>query len=78
MADVGNPVYVAMMRAIEDETRARGYRLVVSSTGGGTDDVLDLLDSLGHGYADGLVLSPLRVDDALVDRAARRWPGPRW
>ena len=66
VADVGNPVYVEMMRAIEDETRGRGYRLLVSSTGGRTDDMLALLDSLGHGYADGLVLSPVRVDDALV------------
>ena len=67
VADVGNPVYVEMMRAIEDETRARGYRLLVSSTGGRTEDMLALLDSLGHGYSDGLVLSPVRVDDALVD-----------
>ncbi|MDQ4053610.1 MAG: LacI family transcriptional regulator [Actinomycetota bacterium] len=66
VADVGNPVYVEMMRAIEDETRGRGYRLLVSSTGGRTDDMLALLDSLGQGYADGLVLSPVRVDDALV------------
>ncbi len=66
VADVGNPVYVEMMRAIEDETRARGFRLLVSSTGGRTDDMLALLDGLGHGYADGLVLSPIRVDDDLV------------
>lgn len=66
IADVGNPVYIEMMRAIEDETRARGYRLLVSSTGGRTADTLALLDGLGHGYADGLVLSPVRVDDALV------------
>jgi LacI family transcriptional regulator len=67
VADVGNPVYVEMMRAIEDETRARGYRLLVSSTGGRTDDTLALLDSLDGGYADGLVLSPVRVDDRLVE-----------
>lgn len=67
VADVGNPVYVEMMRAVEDETRARGYRLLVSSTGGRTADVLDLLDGLGHGYADGLVLSPLRVEPALLE-----------
>ena len=66
VADVGNPVYVDMMRAIEDETRARGYRLLVSSTGGRTADTLALLDSLEAGYADGLVLSPVRVDDELV------------
>lgn len=67
VADVGNPVYVEMMRAIENETRACGYRLLVSSTGGSTPDLLALLDSLEQGYADGLVLSPVRVDDALVD-----------
>ncbi|MFC4782872.1 LacI family DNA-binding transcriptional regulator [Nocardioides sp. MAHUQ-72] len=67
VADVGNPVYVEMMRAIEDETRARGYRLLVSSTGGRTDDTLALLESLDGGYADGLVLSPVRVDAQLVE-----------
>lgn len=66
VADVGNPVYVEMMRAIEDETRAGGYRLLLTQTGGRTADMLALLDGLGHGYADGLVLSPVRVDDALV------------
>lgn len=66
VADVGNPVYVEMMRAVEDETRARGYRLLVSSTGGRTDDTLDLLDTLEQGYADGLVLSPVRVTAELV------------
>nr|WP_179665750.1 LacI family DNA-binding transcriptional regulator [Nocardioides panaciterrulae] len=68
VADVGNPVYVEMMRAIEDETRAHGYRLLVSSTGGRSDDTLALLDSLEGGYADGLVLSPVRVDARLVAR----------
>ncbi len=68
VADVGNPVYVEMMRAIEDETRARGYRLLVSSTGGRTDDTIALLDSLDGGYADGLVLSPVRVSAELVER----------
>ena len=66
VADVGNPVYVDMMRAIEDVTRSSGYRLLVSSTGGRSSDTLELLESLEHGYADGLVLSPVRVDDTLV------------
>ena len=68
VADVGNPVYVEMMRAIEDETRASGYRLLVSSTGGRSDDTLALLDSLDGGYADGLVLCPVRVDAEIVER----------
>lgn len=66
VADVGNPVYVEMMRGAEAETRAQGYRLFVSSTGGRTPEVLALLDSLEHGYADGLMLSPVRVDAPLV------------
>ena len=67
VADVGNPVYVEMMRAIEGETAAHGYRLLVSSTGGHLDDTVALLDGLAHGYADGLVLSPVRVDAGLID-----------
>lgn len=65
VADVGNPVYVEMMRAVEDEARARDYRLLVSSTAQ-PDDMLALLDSLEHGYADGLVLSPVRVNADLL------------
>ncbi len=75
VADVGNPVYVEMMRAIEGETRVRGYRLLVSSTAGSTADTRDLLESLAHGYADGLVLSPVRVNAELVDALRRvRYP----
>ncbi|SFC58115.1 transcriptional regulator, LacI family [Nocardioides terrae] len=70
VADVGNPVYVEMMRAVEDEARARGYRLLVSSTAH-PDDMLGLLDSLEHGYADGLVISPVRVNAELVDALRR-------
>ncbi len=75
VADVGNPVYVEMMRAIEGETRVRGYRLLVSSTAGSTAETSDLLESLAQGYADGLVLSPVRVDEELVDALRRvRYP----
>lgn len=67
VADVGNPVYVDMMRAVEAEARAEGYRLLLSSTGPGPDEVLELLRSMAHGYADGLILSPLRVTDEILD-----------
>jgi LacI family transcriptional regulator len=70
VADVGNPVYVEMMRAVEDEARMRGYRLLVSSTAQ-TDDMLALVDSLEHGYADGLVISPVRVEAVLVEALQR-------
>jgi LacI family transcriptional regulator len=64
--DVGNPVYVEMMRAIESVVSAGGYRLQVSSTGADTSETADLVRSLSRGYADGLIISPLRIDDALV------------
>lgn len=58
--DIGNPVYVEMMRAIEQVVAASDYRLVISSTGDASA-TLDLVRSLGRGFVDGMVLSPLRV-----------------
>lgn len=66
VADVGNPAYVDMMRAIEEVARDAGYRLVLSSTGSDPEATLDILRRLDHGFADGLILSPLRVTPELV------------
>jgi LacI family transcriptional regulator len=66
VADVGNPVYVAMMRAIETQLRGTPYRLVLHSTGQGLADELDLLASMRNGYVDGLILQSLRITEALT------------
>jgi LacI family transcriptional regulator len=66
VADVGNPVYVTMMRAVEMVVSAAGYRLVVTSTGQDVVDEVALVRGMARGYADGLVISPLRVDDDLI------------
>ncbi|WP_433005795.1 LacI family DNA-binding transcriptional regulator [Kribbella sp. CA-294648] len=66
VADVGNPVYVTMMRAVEEVVSAAGYRLVVTTTGPDVVDEVALVRGLARGYADGLVISPLRVDDDLI------------
>ncbi|ADB33591.1 transcriptional regulator, LacI family [Kribbella flavida DSM 17836] len=66
VADVGNPVYVTMMRAVEEVVSAAGYRLVVTTTGPDVVDEVALVRGMARGYADGLVISPLRVDDDLV------------
>jgi LacI family transcriptional regulator len=71
VADVGNPVYVQMMRAMSEALRDTQYRLVLSSTGNDPQAQLDLVASLNRGYADGLVLIPLRVPPELVDAVAR-------
>jgi len=71
VADVGNPVYVAMMRAIEPVVRSAGYRLVLSSTGSDPKEEIGVLKSLAHGYADGVILSPLRITDDLLEELLR-------
>jgi LacI family transcriptional regulator len=60
MADIGNPVYVAMVREIQPLLKAAGYRLLIHSTDGETDDELDVLRGLRERYVDGLIISPLR------------------
>lgn len=71
VADLGNPVYVAMMRAVEDVVRAAGYRLVLSSTGSDTATEIDIIRGVNHGYADGLIVCPLRVTKELVAELER-------
>ncbi|MEJ7650892.1 MAG: LacI family DNA-binding transcriptional regulator [Nakamurella sp.] len=64
--DLANPVYTEMMRGVEEGLTATGARLLVTSTGQDPADTLALVRSLGRGYADGLVISPLRRTPALV------------
>ena len=75
VADVGNPVYVTMMHEVSRVVTKAGYRLLLSSTGGDPKDQLDLLVSLNRGFADGLIMSPLRVHDELgAQLRASRFP----
>jgi LacI family transcriptional regulator len=66
VADLGNPVYVAMMRAIEGVVRAAGYRLVVSATGADPQMEVEVIRGINRGYADGLIVSPIRITDEVV------------
>lgn len=66
VSDIANPVYIAMMRAIEGVTRGAGFRLVIHSTGADPAEEVDLLRDLAHRYVDGLILSPLRITDELL------------
>lgn len=64
--DLSNPVYTEMMRGVEEGLSDTGARLLVTSTGQDPADTLALVKSLGRGYADGLVISPLRRTPALM------------
>src|SRR4030095_3174083 len=61
VADIANPVYIEMMRAIEEIKKAAGFRLFLPSTGSDPANEIDLIEGLGRRYADGLILSPLRI-----------------
>ncbi|WP_146360233.1 LacI family DNA-binding transcriptional regulator [Arthrobacter yangruifuii] len=65
VADIGNPVHVEMMTAIERVVSGSGYRLVMSSMGTSSSSV-DVVRELGRGYVDGMILSPQRVTDELL------------
>ncbi|GAB3709040.1 LacI family DNA-binding transcriptional regulator [Mariniluteicoccus flavus] len=65
-ADIGNPVYVAMIRAIEREVARAGLRLVIHATHSDPLAEEQVVRGLAMGYADGLVISPLRPTDRLV------------
>lgn len=67
VADIGNPVYVDMMKAIHEVVGPQGYHVVVASTGNDVGTTADVVRSLSSGVVDGLVVSPLRWDDALVE-----------
>lgn len=67
VADVGNPVYVQMMHEVARVVAKASYRLVLSSTGADPHEQIELLGNLNRGFADGLLLSPLRVTQGLVD-----------
>ena len=75
VADIGNPVYVEMLTAIHEVLAPHGYRVVVMSTGDTAESTADLVRSLGSGFVDALVVSPLRADDTLVAEI-RRAPVP--
>ncbi len=63
MPDIGNPVYVAMVRAIQAVTKAAGYRLLLHSTDAVAEDELAVLRSLGDRTSDGLIICPIRITD---------------
>jgi LacI family transcriptional regulator len=64
MPDVGNPVYTTMIGSIQDVAQARGWRLMLHSTGADTEDELAMIRDLKHRFVDGLILASLDLTKA--------------
>ena len=63
--DIGNPNYVAMLRAIEEKFKEARIRLNVMSTGRNPGEAVNLIATLNRGAGDGLIISPIRVTPEL-------------
>ncbi len=59
VADIGNPVYVAMAKAVQQVVKNHGYRLVLLSTEALASEEFGIIKSLSKKYVDGLIISPL-------------------
>ncbi|WP_406633374.1 LacI family DNA-binding transcriptional regulator [Amycolatopsis sp. WGS_07] len=71
VADIGNPVYVEIMRGIHEVLAPHGYRVVVMSTGDTAASTAELMRSLHGGFVDGMIVIPLRTDDELIEQIGR-------
>jgi LacI family transcriptional regulator len=71
MPDVANPVYTAMVGAIQEIARAHGSRLILHSTDRNVRDELGFLADLKQRYVDGLILCSLEFTDEHAAAVAR-------
>ena len=66
-ADIGNPAYVSMTRGVERVLHDSKYRLVLASSFSSVEEIIRHLESMGRGYADGLIISPIYSDPEITD-----------
>ncbi|KLU41079.1 MAG: hypothetical protein AA931_05255 [Peptococcaceae bacterium 1109] len=68
ISDIGNPVYVAMAKSIQQVVKDHGYRLILLSTEALVHEEIGILKSMAKHFADGLIISPL-----LYSEEHRKW-----
>ncbi|GIL26391.1 LacI family DNA-binding transcriptional regulator [Actinocatenispora comari] len=69
--DVGNPVYTGLMRAVAAVVKDAGYRLLLSTGNSEVAEEIAILDGLSSGYADGVIISPLRMTEPILQALQR-------
>jgi LacI family transcriptional regulator len=71
MPDIGNPVYTAMVGAIQEIASSRALRLMLHSTGADPEDELALVRDLKQRFVDGLILASLDLTQAHAEELSR-------
>lgn len=66
-ADIGNPAYVSMTRGVGRVLQNSKYRLLLASSFSSVGEIIEQLRSMGRGYADGLIISPIYSDPEITE-----------
>lgn len=70
-ADIGNPAYVSMTRGVGRVLHDSKYRLLLASSFSSVGEIIEQLRSMGRGYADGLIISPIYSDPEITELIAQ-------
>lgn len=65
--NVGNPVYIEMLRGVEEVLQPAGYRIVLHSTHADPAAEVGVISDLSRRYVDGLIISPIRFTEAHLE-----------
>ena len=69
--DLANPAYVLMTRGVGQTLGATNFRLVLSSAFSSVDEIVKHLETMGRGFADGLIISPIYSDVRITNLLSR-------
>ena len=64
--DLANPAYIAMTRGVGRSLSSTKYRLVLSSAFSSVEEVVKHLQTMGRGFADGVIISPIYSDERIT------------
>lgn len=64
--DISNPAYASMTRGVGPVISGSDYRLVLSSAFSSVEEIIKHLESMGRGFADGLIISPIYSDPRIT------------
>jgi LacI family transcriptional regulator len=69
--DLANPAYGLMTRGVGQLLGSTNYRLILSSAFSSIEEIVKHLETMGRGFADGLIISPIYSDPRIADLLTR-------